>query len=191
MMLGKRQTRSHICKETCLWCMSCATWHGGPTSNRTIKGYRVQRHVSIEHKDLMNLQTFSPTYPFKIWENWDPRMRVWSEMCLCDPASKVSGWDYWSWSQRRRLWRWTLGCGQDYEEKCGLRWNVRKPPLGPSYTNISMGRKRYGEKLSSNLWLLQCFPVNALYPLKREREKKKKKLCDETYNLEQLVAWQR
>lgn len=26
----------------------------------------------------------------------------------------------------------------------------------------------YGEKLSSNLWLLQCFPINAFYPFNQK-----------------------
>ena len=50
--------RSHTCKETC--CVVCGMCYEGHLP-QTIKGYTMKGH-----DDLMNLQTFSPTYSFKI-----------------------------------------------------------------------------------------------------------------------------
>ena len=50
--------RSHTCKETC--CVVRGMCYEGHLP-QTIKGYTMKGH-----DDLMNLQTFSPTYSFKI-----------------------------------------------------------------------------------------------------------------------------
>ena len=157
----ERHVLTHVRRPAVCY-MSCAT---RSISNRPLRDTEWKDMSPIERNDLVNLQTFSLTYPFKIWENWDPRMRVWSKMSL--------------WSKPRRSQAETVEVGargEDCEDERPAKARTRGKRvgpcvkckeaslLGPSYTNISMGRKMYGEKLSSNLWLLQCFPVNTLYP---------------------------
>ena len=124
-MLRKRQMQSHTCKEThCVVQATCYEVH----LPLTIKGHGMKGHISHGTQRPHEYSEFSPTYPFKIWENGYPSMRVWSEMSVWSKP-KVPGRDCWSWSYRRKLWRWTPSQGQDRSERVGgLVSNARKPP---------------------------------------------------------------
>lgn len=145
----------------------------------------------IECDNLMNLQTFSATYPFKIWENWDPRMRVWSKMSV--------------WSQPIRFQAETVEVGargEDCEAERPAKAKTRGKSVGPSvkckeaslswpfYTNIIYGNKDvWGEIFFKSM----ATPVlSNKCPLALKKERKKKKTCVMRLTIwGKLVAWQR
>ena len=165
-----RHVLTHV-RRLAMWSVSCAM---RSTSDRPLRNTEWKDMSPIECDNLMNLQTFSPTYPFKIWENWDPRMRVWSEMSV--------------WSQPMRFQAETVEVGareEDCEDERPAKARTRKSVgpcvkckeaslSGPFYTNIIYRKKDVWGEIFFKSMATPVLSNKCPLALKKRKKRKKK-----------------